>query len=234
GGEGNARVDGIENPPRFFHDLTLPGTFPRNELRVRGDLAVDLVGHVDLHAKHGGRERLPLGVGHERERAAAPERVVQQEVERVEVGELEALDRAVDEAAEMLLDGLDGEALGEERIILGADGDHPAMHGVARVAGASVGETEQRDLGHLRFSASPASPQPPGCGGWCRWMKRVNQIASPRKRTTKAATMFQIRVSVNNPRITSIGTRTSIQVLWRRLMLRKPPPAASARSRYDR
>ena len=50
--------------------------------------------NVEHHPQQRGREDLALRVGLERERAAAVERAVQQEVQRVEVRQLEALDVA--------------------------------------------------------------------------------------------------------------------------------------------
>src|SRR5688500_5782598 len=104
-----------------------------------------VVGHVYLHPQQRGREGLALRVGHQRERAAAAERFVQQEVERAEVGQLEALDAALDQHAEMLFDALGRHLAREQRVYLLAQSDEPDVGRVALVARARVRQLQKFD-----------------------------------------------------------------------------------------
>ncbi|MDT8323668.1 MAG: hypothetical protein RRA94_06135 [Bacteroidota bacterium] len=61
---------------------------------------------IDLHAKHRGAERLTLGVVFQRYRAAAAEGVMQDEIQRPEIGQFVALDGTVADTREVLLDGI--------------------------------------------------------------------------------------------------------------------------------
>src|SRR5215210_4561680 len=84
-----------------------------------------LIGYLDLHPEQRRREGLALRVGHERERAAAAQAFVQEEVERAEVGQLEALDAAVHYPAEVLLDAPGRDLAREQRVELFAQRDQP-------------------------------------------------------------------------------------------------------------
>src|SRR5688572_33257882 len=75
-----------------------------------------IVRHLDPHPEQRGREGLPLCVGHQRERAAAAEALVQEEVERREVRQLEALDLALADALEVALDAPRRHLAHEERV----------------------------------------------------------------------------------------------------------------------
>src|SRR5256886_16185443 len=76
-------------------------------------------------------------------------RSVQQEVERPEVGQLVALDRALDHALEVPGDAGGGHLFHEDRVILGLERDEPDVGGVALVARAGVGEVQETDAPRL-------------------------------------------------------------------------------------
>src|SRR5687768_9299359 len=97
-----------------------------------------LVGHVYLHPQQRRGEGLALRVGHQRERAAAAERLVQEEVERAEVRQLEALDLASDQRAEVLLGARGRDLAHEQRVDLFAQRDKADVGRVALVARARV------------------------------------------------------------------------------------------------
>src|SRR5690606_20815227 len=73
-----------------------------------------LVRHLDLHPEEVRGVRLPLRVELERDGPAAAERLVQQEVQRAEVRQLEPLDLAPAHRAEVGLDALGGDGVAEE------------------------------------------------------------------------------------------------------------------------
>src|SRR5215207_9539865 len=104
-----------------------------------------VAGQVDLHPEERRREGLALRVGHERERAAAAQGLVQEEVERAEVGQLEALDAAMHDPAEVLLDALGRDLAYEHRVELFAQRDEADVGRVALVARARVRELQQFD-----------------------------------------------------------------------------------------
>src|SRR5262245_32273540 len=104
-----------------------------------GGLLVD----VDLHAQQRRAVGLALGVGLERERAPAPERVVEQEVQGAEVGKLEALDAAVADLLEVALDGLGRHPLDEDGVELGAEGDEAHVRRVPLVARPRVRKSRE-------------------------------------------------------------------------------------------
>jgi len=83
----------------------------------------------DLHLEREQRvgERLPLSVEPERHRAPAPQRFVQQEIERPEVRHLVALHPAEADALEAALDQARGERAREPRIDLGRRATTPML-----------------------------------------------------------------------------------------------------------
>ena len=84
--------------------------------------------------------RLPLCVGFERDRSASIERAVQQEVQRVEVRQLEALDLARDHALKMPCHARRRHLLDEQRVILGLERNQADVGRVTLVARAGVGQ----------------------------------------------------------------------------------------------
>src|SRR5205807_2477617 len=82
---------------------------------------------------------------------------MQQEVERPEVGQLVALDRALDHALEVPRDPRCRHLLHENRIVLGLERDEPHVSGIALVARAGVGELEQADPFCVAFTDRPAA-----------------------------------------------------------------------------
>src|ERR1051326_2159286 len=99
--------------------------------------------HLDFHPEQRRRKDFPLRVGLERDRAAAVQRAVKQEVERVKIGQLEALDRPLDHASKMPRDPRRRHLLHEQRIVLGLIGDQSDVGGVALVPGARMREIDE-------------------------------------------------------------------------------------------
>ena len=106
-----------------------------------------VVGDVEHEAQHRGRKHLALRVGLERQRSAAVERAVQQEVERVEIRKLEPLDVAGDDAAKMLAHAIERDdtaaSTGYHSRLERDDAD---VRRVALVARARVRDVEEADL----------------------------------------------------------------------------------------
>src|SRR6266516_3309716 len=93
---------------------------------------------------------------------AAVERSVQQEVQRHEVRQLVALDRARDHPLEVLRDAGRGHLFHEDGIIFGLERDQPDVRGVAFVPRAGVGELEERDATLPRPPSTALDrPRPP-------------------------------------------------------------------------
>src|SRR4051794_40098297 len=84
-----------------------------------------LVVDLDLHAEQGRAVGLALRVGLERNGPSAAERLVEKEVERAEVRQLEALDPAAAYALEVTFDGVGRDPLDKDRIELGSERDEP-------------------------------------------------------------------------------------------------------------
>src|SRR3954468_18317905 len=92
------------------------------------------VGDVDYEAKQRRRKDLALRVGLERQRSAAVEGAVQQEIERFEIRKLESLDRTRDDAPKVLFDALECEIFHEHWIPLRPERDDTDVRGIALVA----------------------------------------------------------------------------------------------------
>jgi len=71
---------------------------------------------------------------------------VEEEIEGAEVGELEALDKAVDAVAEVGFDAVGGDLFDEHGVVAILVGDHADVAGVALVPGAGVGDLGERNL----------------------------------------------------------------------------------------
>jgi hypothetical protein len=110
---------------------------------------------------------LPLGVEPERHRAAAPQRVVDEEVERAEVRELVALDRADPERLEVMADALGGEHAGEEVVPFLAARDDADVDEIALVARAAVRDEQEPSPHDVKTSTRGTT--------WPRWT-RPDQI----------------------------------------------------------
>src|SRR5215213_5939918 len=150
-------IDRANPSPNILLTRTWSASFGSSRMTLSGEpeRARLLVGHVNLHLQERGREGLALRVGHERERAAASERLVQEEVERAEVRQLEALDAAFDHPAEMLLDAPGRDLAREHRVELFAQRDEPDVGRVALVARARVREFHKFDSHGSRVSLNP-------------------------------------------------------------------------------
>src|SRR5690606_36447276 len=114
----------------------------------------NLVGYLDLHAQHGSRECLPLRVRHQRYGTAAIECTMQQEVQRVQVGQLVTVNATVEHAREMLGYALDGQCLADDLPVLDAPCDDTDIDGVTLVAGAAVGEVVEQHTCHGHASST--------------------------------------------------------------------------------
>src|SRR5258707_14703078 len=77
---------------------------------------------IDVHAEERGAQRLALCVHPQRDRAPAAQRLVQQEIQGAQVGQLEALHFALHQRAEELLDPLRRDLSDQRRIIAPAPG----------------------------------------------------------------------------------------------------------------
>ena len=95
---------------------------------------------LDCHPEQRGREHFSLRVGLERDRAAAVERAVQQEVQRLEIGQLEALDRTFDHALKMTRHAGCRHLLHEQRIVFGVLRNQSNVSSIALIAGSRVGK----------------------------------------------------------------------------------------------
>src|SRR5437867_365787 len=104
----------------------------------------DRLGHVELEREQRLRERLPLVVGAQRERAAAPQGMAEEEVERAQPGQLEAFDRPTTEVAEVAAHALGIELAAQEREGLRRAGGDADVGVVALVARACVGDAPER------------------------------------------------------------------------------------------
>src|ERR1700687_119917 len=80
---------------------------------------------------------------------------MEQEIAGPQVGDLEPLDRAAADLAEVLLDPFGSGLLAEQREQLGAVGDQADVAGVALVAGAGVGDEIQAYLHRLLRESQP-------------------------------------------------------------------------------
>ncbi len=84
---------------------------------------------------------------------------MQEEVERAEVGELEALHLPLHHIAEVLLDPLGRQGLREELVVLGFVGDHADVGRVTLVSGTGVSKVDELDASH-----QDPLPLTPGAG----------------------------------------------------------------------
>jgi hypothetical protein len=89
---------------------------------------------LDLHSKQRGAERLALRVGLQRDRAAAAQTVMQQEIERFQIGQFVAFDFAFADSGEVPFDALGGDFADEDRVMLGLERDQADVGRVAFVA----------------------------------------------------------------------------------------------------
>ena len=101
------------------------------------------VGHIENEAKQSGRKHFALCVRLERQRSATVERAVQKEVQRIQIGKLEALDAAGDESGEMLRDALASKVSLEDRVPARLERDDAHVGGVALVARPGVRDVEE-------------------------------------------------------------------------------------------
>src|SRR5262249_24389226 len=108
-----------------------------------GDLLPALLAIVDLHAQQRRAQGLPLRIRLEADGAAASQGPPQQEIERVEVRQLEALHAAGDDAAEMLRDARGRQLAHEYRVPPRLAGDDADVGGVALVAAAGMRDIHQ-------------------------------------------------------------------------------------------
>jgi len=103
------------------------------------------LGNLDFQREKGGPEGLALGVGAQRDGAAATEGLVEQEIERPEVGQFEALDLALDKVTEVAFHAVGGHFAGEVGVVPLVVGDDTDVARVAFVAGAGVGDVSESD-----------------------------------------------------------------------------------------
>jgi hypothetical protein len=100
----------------------------------------DLGRDLDPHPEDRGGEGLPLGIGHEGDGTTAVEGIVDQEVERVEIREFEALDGTMRDPLEVSAYRRGGHLFDEDRVELRAAGDDPEIDSISFIAGASMRE----------------------------------------------------------------------------------------------
>src|SRR5260370_29062313 len=106
-------------------------------------------GHLDFHAQQRRTESLALRIAVERKQTASDKRAMQDEVERVQVGQLKPLDFAAADAGEVLLDAFRCDLAYKKRIVLGLESDQADVGDVAFIAGAGVSDLAQLDFSHV-------------------------------------------------------------------------------------
>ncbi len=104
---------------------------------------------VDIHPQQSGRESFALSVSHQAQCSAAAEAFVKEEIERFEIWQLEAIDAAFDDIAEMLFDTLGSDFANEQRVIFVFEGDQTDVCGVAFVAGTGMCKFYELDLHNI-------------------------------------------------------------------------------------
>jgi hypothetical protein len=97
-----------------------------------------VVSNINFHSQERSRKRLPLGIGHQRKRAASAKAFVQQKIEGAEVRQLKSFDIAFADAGEMVFHSVSGHFAHKDRIKLIAQGDQPDVCGVAFITRARV------------------------------------------------------------------------------------------------
>jgi hypothetical protein len=76
---------------------------------------------------------------------------MKQEVQRIEIGQLEALDATIDDAGEVRGDAIEGERFRDERIPLRTKRDDADVGGIALVSRSRMRDVDEADL-HARIS----------------------------------------------------------------------------------
>src|SRR6476469_8580339 len=107
---------------------------------IQLELPCFFVGNFNLHPQQRRRKRLTLGVSHQRQRAAATKTLVQQEVERAEIGQLESFHWAKTDSVEVLLHTVCGDLADKYRISIVAQRDQSHVGSVTLVARTCVGQ----------------------------------------------------------------------------------------------
>src|SRR5262245_9310860 len=115
--------------------------------------AGERLGDVDLHAHERAAEGLAEAVGAQRTRAAAAQRVAQNEVEREHVARLVALDGAAHHRAEVLLDALGADLARDDVVGLVVVGEDRHVGDAALVAGPVAAELAQLQPRHQPTSS---------------------------------------------------------------------------------
>lgn len=105
-----------------------------------------IVGDVDLQSEKSRRIRLALRVGFQRKRSPAPERPVEQEVQRADVRKLKSLDVAQANSGEMLFDSLGRHFADEDWIVIRSTSDQADIGCVAFISRSGVCDLEELDL----------------------------------------------------------------------------------------
>ena len=118
------------------------GRFPRVEPRLRARAYVQQIVHQTTHSL--ARFFLEIDANYKqfktasRLRAAAAQRLLQDKIQRAEVGQFVTFDLAFHEVAEMALDAFRGNFAQKDRIVGFVVSDYADVTGVALIAGACV------------------------------------------------------------------------------------------------
>ena len=112
-----------------------------------------VVRHLDLESQERRRKDLSLRIGLERQRPSAVERAVQKEIERVQVRQFKAFDRARDHSAEVLRHVLHCQLTDEHWIPFRPQRDDADVCRVALIARARVSESQELDF-HAMISTA--------------------------------------------------------------------------------
>lgn len=108
-----------------------------------------LVVDLDLHSQQGGAERFALSIRPQRDRPATAEGVMQQKIQRAQIGQFVSLDLAVADALKMPLHALRRDVLDQQRIAFRFVGDEANIRRVAFITGARMSQFEKLNFRHL-------------------------------------------------------------------------------------
>src|SRR5207248_214245 len=127
----NSRQSSISSALRFSGRLSVTS-------RTRPCCVFSSV-NFDLHAQQRCAESLPLRIDSQRYRAASAEGLMQQQIDRPQVGKLEALDFPFDESAEEFFDARRRDFAHDDRIVFGLESDHADVRCVSFIARTGMG-----------------------------------------------------------------------------------------------